>query len=299
MQDIIRQGLAVLPNQSYGFWDQAAARLVDAQAPGLARRVRSLASIPHSGQGWPERMLRSLSQLHLLIEGYKRLETLPPELQAELRSQVGWPQSQDDLRLRVEQKDASVESLTDQWQVLGRVVMEEDNLKVQRVWLWGIKQAKAALILSFAHGNQPLDVSLVPGARFEGQLIFYPGSGVQRAFVEKREEAKSELPGGAIGFGEIADAVAYCGEVLMQNPWQAQVPLTLHRVVPHWADGRWCLQDSAGQTLPLSPRFQQGWEVMAVSGGKPLTLFGEWDGSRFLPLGLWTATQFISLGDIT
>ncbi|MGD1941949.1 MAG: SWIM zinc finger domain-containing protein, partial [Leptolyngbyaceae cyanobacterium] len=49
LQDIVRQGLATLPNQPYRFWDQAAARLVDAQAPGLARRVRSLASIPHSG----------------------------------------------------------------------------------------------------------------------------------------------------------------------------------------------------------------------------------------------------------
>jgi len=298
MEDMLRQGLAVLPNQSYGFWDQAAARLVDAQAPGLARRVRSLASIPHSGQGWPERMLQSLSQLYLLIQGYQRLESLPPELQAELRTQVGWPQSQDDLRFRLEQKDTSVVSLVEQWQVLGRVVTEEDNLKVQRVWLWGIEQRKPALILSFAHGNQPLDVSLVPGARFEGQLIFYPGAGIQRAFVETREEARPELPGDAIGFDQIAVAIAHCGEVLVQNPWQVQVPLTLHRVVP-WCQGdEWVVQDEAGETLPLSSRFQQGWEVVAVSGGAPLTLFGEWDGSCFLPLSLWSATQFISLGDI-
>lgn len=317
LQDILRQGLAVLPNQSYGFWDQVAARLVDAQAPGLARRVRELASIPHSGQGWPERMLRSLSQLHLLTEGYKHLDALPPALQAELRSHIGWPQSQEDLRLRWEQKDPLVERLADQWQVLGRVVTEEENLKVQRVWLGGIGQRRAALVLGFAHGSQPLDISLVPGARFEGELIFYPGTGIQRAFVEARGQTELVQPSGAvgfeglkfggiesagigfggIGFGGIEAAIAHCGEVFSQNPWQAQVPLTLHQVVPRSEGDQWWLLDRAGQALPISPRFQQGWEMMAVSGGGPLTVFGEWDGERFLPLSLWNESQlFISLG---
>lgn len=33
---------------AYNFWVQAAAKLVDAQAQGLARRVRGLVGIPHS-----------------------------------------------------------------------------------------------------------------------------------------------------------------------------------------------------------------------------------------------------------
>ena len=69
LQDIIRQGLADLPNKPYSFWDQTAARLVDAQAPGLARQVQNLAGIPHTGEGWPERMLSALGQIHLLVQG--------------------------------------------------------------------------------------------------------------------------------------------------------------------------------------------------------------------------------------
>ena len=40
--DLVRQGLASARHQPYAFWDAAAARLVDAQMPGLADRVRAL-----------------------------------------------------------------------------------------------------------------------------------------------------------------------------------------------------------------------------------------------------------------
>lgn len=293
MQDIVRQGLATLPNQPYSFWDQAAARLVDAQAPGLARRVRSLASIPHSGEGWPARMLKALGQLHLLVQGYQRLEDFSPLMQAELRSQLGWPQTQETLRLRVEQADPLVDCLTDTWRVLGRVVVEEDNLRVQRVWLWGADCQKPALVLSFAHGRQPLDVTLVPGTCFSGQLIFYPGTGVQRAFVASREAVFSTLP--ELGFAQIDAAIAHYAQALSQNPWLERFPLTLSQVLPRYQDDMGWLQDSANQCVPLSARFSQGWELMAMGGGRPLTVFGEWDGVTLFPLSLWTETQFMTL----
>ncbi|MGF1479007.1 MAG: SWIM zinc finger domain-containing protein [Cyanophyceae cyanobacterium] len=296
MQDIIRQGLAALPNQPYSFWDRAAARLVDAQAPGLARRVRALASIPHSGEGWPERMLAALGQLHLLVQGYERLESLAPLMQAELRSQIGWSQTQDDLHQRVEQADPLVKCLKDTWQILGRAVTEEDNLRTQRVWLWGCQQQQPALVLSFAYGQHPLDMSLVPGTRLSGELLFYPGTGVQRAFVESREEVVSALPDPELGFEEIEAAIARYAQALSQNPWLEQFPLTLRQVAPRYRAEAWWLQDRAGSVLPLSPRFNKGWELMAVGGGRPLAVFGEWDGSTLLPLSLWNQTQFITLG---
>jgi SWIM zinc finger len=98
LQDLIHQGLAKLPSQPYGFWDQVAARMVDAQAPGLARRLRSMAEIANSGQpDWAAKLLAELGKLHLLIQGYRHQATLSPGLQADVRSQVGWTISQDEL----------------------------------------------------------------------------------------------------------------------------------------------------------------------------------------------------------
>lgn len=294
LQDIIRQGLATLPNHPYRFWDQAAARLVDAQAPGLARRVRSLASIPHSGKDWPERMLRSLGLLHLLVQGYRRIETLPLAMQAEMRSQIGWPQTQEDLQLRAEQGDPLVRREKDIWQVMGRVTFEEDNLKGQRVWLWGLESQQWALVLNFAYGQQPLDISLVPGTGFVGELIFYPGTGMQRAFVATRETAVLQLTHTIVG-ETIAGAIARYAEALGQNPWLGQYPLMLGQVRPVFQEDRWWLQDAVGHALPLSPRFQHPLELLAISGGHPLSVFGEWDGETLLLLGILTETQFLAM----
>ncbi|MEO0885110.1 MAG: SWIM zinc finger family protein, partial [Cyanobacteria bacterium J06648_10] len=165
----------------YSFWDQAAARLIDAQAPGLAGRVRAMASIPHSGQGWPERLLKALGQLYLLVKGYAQLSQLSPAMQAEIRSQIGFSLTKETLLQRADKQtleqplegEAPVVAVTDTWQVLSREITEEASLKTQRLWLWGAKSGRAGLVLSFAHGRrQPLDVSLVPGSGFVGRLIF-------------------------------------------------------------------------------------------------------------------------------
>ncbi|MEM9770318.1 MAG: SWIM zinc finger family protein [Cyanobacteria bacterium P01_D01_bin.73] len=294
LQDIVRQGLATLPNRPYSFWDQAAARLVDAQAPGLARRVRSLASIPHAGQDWPERMLRSLGLLHLLIQGYRRGDTLSPAMQAEVRSQLGWSPSQDDLRLRVKENDPLVSCEKDTWQVMGRVTFEEDQLKGQRFWLRGLHSQRWAQLLSFAYGNQTPDVSLVPGSCFVGELVFYPGTGVQRAFVATREEAMPQLAGKFAG-DDISGAIASHGNALGQNPWLEHYPLLLEAVYLVFQEDRWWVQDAGGHALPVSSQFQQSFDALAITGGHPMTVFGEWDSETFLPLGILTETQLMAM----
>jgi hypothetical protein len=42
LSDLVRTGFAALPGKASSFWETPAARLVDAQAPGLARRVSAL-----------------------------------------------------------------------------------------------------------------------------------------------------------------------------------------------------------------------------------------------------------------
>ena len=39
-----------------------------------------------SGEGWQPRLLERLARLHLLIEAYQRLDTLPHETQADIRA---------------------------------------------------------------------------------------------------------------------------------------------------------------------------------------------------------------------
>src|SRR5436189_184872 len=64
--DQARQGLAASQQAGYAHWDDIAARMVDAQASGVAERLRALASVPHSGAGWDGRLLAEYALLHLL-----------------------------------------------------------------------------------------------------------------------------------------------------------------------------------------------------------------------------------------
>ena len=99
LRDQVAQGIAQLGQGGYGPIDQMAARMVDAQAPGVAGLLRSLPS-ELSGDGWPARLLEQLGALHLLIEAHRRLDELPPELAATVRSRVGYPVSKADVLAR-------------------------------------------------------------------------------------------------------------------------------------------------------------------------------------------------------
>ena len=88
LEDLVRTGLAEAATRPWSSFEQMSARLVDAQAPGLARLVRDLGSLPHTRSNWPERMLIDIGQLSLVLEAWRRRDALEPRLQAEVRAQV-------------------------------------------------------------------------------------------------------------------------------------------------------------------------------------------------------------------
>jgi SWIM zinc finger len=294
LRDVVRQGLATVQTQPYSYWDRAAARLVDAQAPVLAKRIRAMASIPHSGQGWADRLLKELGKLHLLVQGYQRKDTLSEMVQAELRSQIGWTLKQDELFGLAEQSDATVEVASDRWQVLGRRVTEEEDLQVQRVWLQGKESGRSALLLNFAHRSQALECITMPGTQWNGTLIFYPGLYPLRASLKHREESDAWTEPTA-GYDSIDAAIDRYGEAMAQNPWLENFPMLLMGVVPYWEGETCCLTDGAGARMLLDPGFKQEWMLMALSGGHSVQIFGEWNGSTLMPLSLGAQGRWIPM----
>lgn len=285
--DLVRSGLASLQAKGYGTWDTMAARMVDAQAPGLARQLRLMAAIPASGEGWTGRLLERISLLHLLLEAYQRIDTLPEATQADVRAAVGIPIRQEDILLG--------QGTIDQWIVLGRRIEEQDDLKTQRTWLWGADSAQPALILDFAYRGQTLDTSLIPGTAFEGEVVFYPSAAPLRAAVKSRQaiQTYSGTPPGSISIG---DGVAAYANTIASNPWLELYPLAFQQVLPLPTDAGWVVADADRQSvLPLANTFSATWEMFAISGGYPIGLTSEWNGSTLLPLGLWADGRYVAL----
>ncbi|MDJ0675401.1 MAG: SWIM zinc finger family protein [Calothrix sp. MO_167.B42] len=285
LRDLLRQGLAVAQAQPYSFWDTAAARLVDAQAGGVARLIKEMGSIPHTGKAWEERLLTRLGSVYLLLEGFKRLDKLPTGLQADVRSQIGWTQSQEELLTK--------SGVEDEWLILGQRVEEQDALKAQRIWLWGTTTRKAALILNFVYGKQPLDTSLVLGSCIEGELVFFDSAYPLRAIVKHRQgEPKpiQQIP----GYSGVKEMMGVYAQALSCHPWLEQFPVLLNGVIPFQEQGKWLIRDAQNHQLPLMPSFSQGWQLLAISGGHCVDLFGEWNGEYLLPLSIWADNAFLS-----
>ena len=155
LNDLIRPGLTSVRTESYQFWEQPAARMVDAQAPSLARQLREIPSIINSGTGWESRLLAKLGKLHLLLEGFQHLESLPLPNQADIRNQIGWTQNQSELITTQENSSTLSPYLQqDLWLVIGQQIETEERLQMSRTWLWGKRSNRYALLLQFAHGNQ-------------------------------------------------------------------------------------------------------------------------------------------------
>lgn len=286
LEDLLQRGLAGLADEPLSFWNEQAARLVDAQAPGLARRVQALGAVCSSGEGWPARLLDQLGRLHLLVESFQRLDELPPALQEDVRTQVGWPQ----------EKDAALSqpALRDRWLVLGRREDEEDRLRGQRTWLWGLDRRQPALILDYATPKQSFETNWIPGTGLEAELSFWPGGWPQRALLRQTHGTclVETLP----GYPSLREALGAYGQALAGNPWLELFPMPLERVVPLRQGDGWIIRDEEGDCLPLHIPALEGWRLLALSGGEALALVGEWDGYLFMPLSAWAGRELVPLG---
>ncbi len=285
LADLVRQGLSDLPARPRSYWETQAARLVDAQAPGLARHVREMSAIPYSGEGWPARLLDRLGRLHLLLEAYARLDTLPTDMQEEVRTQVGWPQDQGALLAQP--------GVRDRWLVLSVQETTEDKLRVQSTWLWGTTTHQAALLLDFAAPMQNFTLNLPYGMALDAELVFFTAPAPHRALLKTR--AGVEPVAALSGYPTLAAAIAATSATLTRSPWIERFLWPLDAVIPTQHAGQWYIQDVEGRSMPLNLSPLESWRLLALSGGHPLTLVAEWDREKLTPLSAWTGQTLAPL----
>lgn len=285
LRDLVRAGLAGAPAQPYAFWDAPAARMIDAQAPGVASSLRRLAGIVHGDEQWPDRLLGELGRLHLVTTAWPRRGGLPDTVQADVRTAVGLPVATEDV--------LDGPRVRDRWAILARTVAEEERLRVQRTYLRGAA-GHAALVLDFAPAGGTLPAELVPGSELDADLAFYPGSVPLRAVVAERHGPLQPLRG-LPAAGGVGDALAEAAAALAANPWLDRLPLVLDGVTPVTRGDRWYARDGHGNALPLDPRGEAAWVLHAVAGGHPVGLVGEWGFERLHPLAVWADGRLVGL----
>lgn len=279
LTDLLRGGLAAAGQSGYGLWEETAARMVDAQAPGLAGRVRELGAIPGSGPGWPVRLLEECALTHLLDRAWLTADRLPAPFATTVRTRVGLPSPVAGAPVR------------DHWLVLAQYDTGDARLTTRRVWLYGTAGGRTALVLSYGAAGRAPRLSLPVGAVLDGELTPHTGSGQLRAEPGERftpvAGPAAPPPGGPVG-----TALDAYGSALREDPWLDAWPVTLRGVVPARAEYGWQLADADGrEALPLTPDAQSRpglWRLVALSGGAPVTVFGECGHRGFTPLAAWS-----------
>lgn len=279
LRDQVAHGLAQAEKAPYRLWDDAARRLVDAQAGGLAGQVRGLAAIPRT-PGWPDRLLEEYALLRLLVRAHRRRGELSEELRETVRSRIGFTVPQEEVAARGER-------VRDRWCVTGSRDTAQDMLTTRRVWLRGRESGRAALVLSFAAPGSALDASLVVGTDVDAELAFYPGAQPLRALVAERFGAA--VPGTPPGTS-VKEFLDEHAAALARDPWLDRWPATLAgaRLARGDGDDLYAIDD-AGDALPL--RMGDPWRLLALSGGGPVTLSGEWSPRGLRPLAAWHETE--------
>ncbi|HLD64601.1 MAG TPA: SWIM zinc finger family protein [Pseudomonas sp.] len=289
LQDQVAQGLAGLIGHE-GALEQLAARMVDAQLPGVAYRLRQLAAVPGSGVidalDWPLRLLGAFGRLQLMIDGFRRFDSLAPAERADLSQALGLQPSKDEV---VSQGEAC----RDEWHVLGQRVEEEDRLWLRRVWLRGLSSGRVALLQDYAHGSRRFDQGFLTDSVVAAELAFYPGAHPQRAVLA----SVPTLLARAVEAPPSSAQAALDGlsRALAANPWQTPRPLCIDDGVPERdANSGWALRIPGPEldgAVPLRLDERDGWTLCAVAGGQPLCLFGEWqqgvEGCYLRPLAAW------------
>jgi len=278
LRDLAREGLAGVRERGPAFWNNMAARLVDAQAGGLAARLRRAGAMCFQTTlpDWERRVANELASLYLLTTAWQRIDALPELLQRDLRNLVGFSVTKEEVLAEA--------PLSDRWLVLAQQTDEEERVRSRTTWLYGLASQRWALLLQFAAGAQGFEHTLPSGTQFDGELCFYPSALPLRALVRQQSATvplTASVPAQA-GFDALPDAYA---SALASQPFLGSWPALLDDVVPDVAAG--VLRGAAGAMLPLDAAFRHGMHLAALSGGHPIRLMGEWNGHAFLPLSAW------------
>lgn len=293
--DCLRGGLTAPSLASYRTWDVVAARLVDAQAPSMANRVRRVGSLVGVGAMWHERVLGELAVMQLLSTAGRRLAHLDDDLADSVRAALGWTVRQADV--------LAVAPEAGEWEVLGRSDVLEDRIVVRRIWLRMVSSptlssptlslpTQWALILSFAAYGQSLTETPLPGDRLQAEIHRYPGRRELRSLIGQ-VTSPAVASHVAPTTTSLAGACDEVGEALAVVPWLERWPICVS-AAPTLVGGRWWLADHTG-SLPLAG-VAAPVALLAASAGRATPIVCEWTADGLVPLGVYVDGRMIDIG---
>jgi len=87
------------------------------------------------------------------------------------------------------------------------------------------------------------------------------------------------------GFADADAFLTVYATALAAQPWLPHFAGAILDVQVHLEkNDRFFVTDISGKILPLSTSEKTGWSLIALGGGYPIHLFGEWNGRQLRPV---------------
>jgi hypothetical protein len=278
--DLIRGGLVELDLAPPQYFEEFAARMVDAQLGSIAKRIRTWATFREKmPDTWHEKLLEEFGTLYIFSKAFQKIESLPEPIQDELLAQAGVSTRTSDLFLQ--------EGIQDDWLVLGQIKTPEQNgLTSRRAWLLGKTSQIIVLSLEYTFGPADFTTLWLNGMVYSGEAVYYPSAHPLRVAFKSVDLAPTFTD--VIGYEILETFFSHYAEAMADNPWLAQFPVLLTSVTPVFFENKFCLVDAQKKRIYTEGGINadangkggevSSWELMAMSGGQPISVFGEWNG---------------------
>ena len=282
LKDVIRNGIMTVPEKGPAFFENVSRRLIDAQAPGLAGMVRSLGETNFYAEGWPTRFMDQLLRIYLVIEGFRNSTSLSDDLRQDLRTWIGFTQSQDEIKEK--------QGITDTWLVLGKQSSEVDAITTEKFWLYGTQTNSYALLLQFIVRGQGVQYSLTPGMFIEGELVFFPSTSPLRALIKIQATADAVNQFDKFtGWQTLAQTES---ELNSQLPFRSERPFIVAKLKPVYYNQKWWLQDEEKKIMQIKSEYKNIWKLLSLSAGEAMDMAVVGKEDQFEPLGVWQANEY-------
>lgn len=291
LQDMVRQGLANVPVEQTDFWDFMAAKMMDAKLPALSSYLKETAQLIQQHSDWTELLVHRMGSLYTWVAAFKNRANMPENMQHNLYRSLG----KTSLRKAVTEQGIAVK---DKWLTVGiRMGETVDKQVYRRVWLQGMDSSKMALIEDYSYYKNPFEHQYQLGTVLDSKLFYYDYLPQQRAILEHPEQ---RLPAAIIswqGYPDFEAAQYAFHQNMQQHPWMRLFPMLIDQL-SFFINKNNALNccDNNNNLIPLESVSEASkWQLMAVSGGSPVCIMGEWDGWRLQPLAILQDAKFILL----
>ena len=257
--------------------------MVDAQLGSIAKRIRSWSTFREQfPDTWHEKLLNELGELYVFSKAFQHFDRLSDSFQDELLAQAGVTTRTSDLFQQ--------QGVQDGWLVLGQVTTPEvSNLTSRRTWLIGKDTKKIVLLLEYSFGSSDFTTLWLKEIAYAGEAVYYPAAYPLRVAFKSVDVVP--LFTQISGYLTIAAFLEAYSAAVAQNPWLPQFPAVLTSVKPVFYENKFLLIDIKKKFIYTEGEAMASWQLLAMSGGHSISVFGEWDGQVFKVLNMFSVKK--------